>query len=120
MPSSSGLWPITDPSGLLKPAQGHQRRSTARFSARLSALAAATLAALTCAHAPAGAQGQAEATQITITGTRIKSLAITSTSPVSQTSGEQIGLLRAASVEDFSSKLPQLAGGLTSSAAGAN
>ena len=76
--------------------------------------------ALALASQLALAQDGGTATQITVTGTRIKSLAVTSTSPVSQTSAEQISLLRAASVEDFSSTLPQLAGGLSSSAAGAN
>jgi iron complex outermembrane recepter protein len=57
---------------------------------------------------------------VVVTGSRIKTLAVTATSPVSQTSAEQIGLLRAASVEDFSSKLPQLGGGLQSSSAGVN
>ncbi|HLL11155.1 MAG TPA: TonB-dependent receptor plug domain-containing protein, partial [Rubrivivax sp.] len=112
MPSSTGHRPTTDSIA--------RRRLANPRPPRLSALATASLVALACAHAPALAQAQTEATQITITGSRIKSLAITSTSPVSQTSGEQIGLLRAASVEDFSAKLPQLAGGLTSGAAGAN
>ncbi|HZF81137.1 MAG TPA: TonB-dependent receptor [Rubrivivax sp.] len=112
MPSSTGHRATIDSNAWL--------RSAGPCRARLSALAAASLVALACAPAPALAQAQTEATQITITGSRIKSLAVTSTSPVSQTSGEQIGLLRAASVEDFSAKLPQLAGGLTSGAAGAN
>ncbi len=70
------------------------------------------------------AQAQAAAgdapTQITVTGTRIKSLALVATSPVSQVSSETIGLLRAATVEDFSTKLPQLAGGVSSTSAGSD
>jgi outer membrane receptor protein involved in Fe transport len=84
------------------------------------ALTALGLACQVALAQNAPAPPEAEAARIEITGTRIKSLAITSTSPVSQTSAEQIGLLRAASVEDFSSKLPQLAGGLQSSSAGVN
>jgi iron complex outermembrane recepter protein len=69
----------------------------------------------------AQAQSPAESpTQITVTGTRIKSLSLVATSPVSQFSAESIGLLRAATVEDFSVKLPQLAGGVNSTSAGSD
>ena len=86
----------------------------------ITALALATQASLAQGQGAAGAGGTAasDAQPIVITGTRIKSLALSSTSPVSQVSAEQIGLLRANTVEDFSAKLPQLAGGVLSTAAG--
>jgi iron complex outermembrane recepter protein len=58
--------------------------------------------------------------QIVVTGTRIKAAGLTSTSPVSQLSGEEIALTRAVTVEDFSVKLPQLAGGVNSTSAGSD
>lgn len=88
----------------------------------LSAVFAASLIAM--GAAPAFAQSEPEPDagleKVTITGSRIKSLSVTATSPVSQTTAEQLGLLRAVTVEDFSSKLPQLAGGVSTSAAAAN
>ncbi|MBI3525479.1 MAG: TonB-dependent receptor [Betaproteobacteria bacterium] len=57
---------------------------------------------------------------IVVTGTRIKAAGLTSTSPVSQISAEELGLLRAVTVEDFSVKLPQLAGGVNSTSAGSD
>lgn len=105
----------------------HSHRNTSTRPAASLALTALALAsqlalAQTAAEAPAAAASAPTESleRVSITGTRIKSLALVSTSPVAQTSGEQIGLLRAASVEDFSSKLPQLAGGLSTSAAAAN
>jgi len=68
--------------------------------------------------APEGAgapTAEASAERVEITGSRIKPLSLTSTSPVSQIGGEQIELWRAATVQDFSSKLPQLAGGVSGS-----
>lgn len=88
----------------------------------ITALALAAQASLAQGQGAAGAGGTAasDAQPIVITGTRIKSLALSSTSPVSQVSAEQIGLLRANTVEDFSAKLPQLAGGVLSTAAGSD
>jgi iron complex outermembrane recepter protein len=57
---------------------------------------------------------------IVVTGTRLKSLSVTATSPVAQTSGEQISLWRAATVEDFSARLPQLAGGVSGTSVGSD
>ena len=91
----------------------HVLRRAAPSLLALSALAAAVQLAHAQSAAPA-------AEVVSITGSRIKSLAVTATSPVSQTSAEQIGLLRAVSVEDFSTKLPQLAGGLSTSSAAVN
>ena len=47
---------------------------------------------------------------VVVTGTRIKAAGLTSTSPVSQITAEELALARAVTVEDFSVKLPQLAG----------
>jgi iron complex outermembrane recepter protein len=57
---------------------------------------------------------------IVVTGSRIKSASLTSTSPVSQLAAEEISMLRALTVEDFSTKLPQLAGGVNSTSAGSD
>lgn len=58
--------------------------------------------------------------QVAVTGTRIRSAALTSTSPVSQFSDAEIALTRAVTVEDFSVKLPQLAGGVNGTSAGSD
>lgn len=58
--------------------------------------------------------------QVAVTGTRIRSAGLTSTSPVSQFSDAEIALTRAITVEDFSVKLPQLAGGVNGTSAGSD
>lgn len=67
------------------------------------------------APAPVG-----EIQQVAVTGTRIRSAALTSTSPVSQFTAADIALSRAITVEDFSVKLPQLAGGVNGTSAGSD
>jgi iron complex outermembrane recepter protein len=57
---------------------------------------------------------------VVITGSRIKTLDLAGTSPVSTLGAEAIQLGRAATVEDFSTKLPQLAGGVNSTSAGSD
>jgi iron complex outermembrane recepter protein len=57
---------------------------------------------------------------VVVTGTRIKAAGLTSTSPVSQITAEELALARAVTVEDFSVKLPQLAGGVNSTSAGSD
>ncbi len=57
---------------------------------------------------------------VVVTGTRIKAAGLVSTSPVSQFTAEDIALSRAVTVEDFSVKLPQLAGGVNSTSAGSD
>jgi iron complex outermembrane recepter protein len=83
-------------------------------------LSALALSVLSLLAENAQAQAAAATESITVTGTRIKSLSLVATSPVSQFSAENIGLLRAATVEDFSTKLPQLAGGVNSTSAGSD
>lgn len=57
---------------------------------------------------------------IVVTGTRIAQPGLTSTSPISALSGEQIALQRSVTVEDFSVKIPQLAGGVNSTSVGSD
>ena len=75
--------------------------------------------ALACemAHAQPTA---ADSALVTVTGSRIKSLSLVATSPVAQLESETINLWRAATVEDFSVKLPQLAGGVNGTSAGSD
>ncbi len=83
------------------------------------ALAAAALASPAFAQA-ADDDAAAEGDDIVVTGTRITSAGLTSTSPISQLSGEQIALERAVTVEDFSVRIPQLAGGVNSTSVGSD
>jgi outer membrane receptor protein involved in Fe transport len=62
----------------------------------------------------------AEASEIVVTGTRIRSAGLQSTSPISAVSGEQIRLERAVTVEDFAVNIPQLAGGVNSTSVGSD
>ncbi len=92
------------------------------------------LAVLALAHGIAQAQQEAvqpapppaadavpgEMQQVAVTGTRIRSAKLTSTSPVSQFTDADIALTRAITVEDFSVKLPQLAGGVNGTSAGSD
>jgi iron complex outermembrane recepter protein len=57
---------------------------------------------------------------LTVTGSRIPTASITATSPVSQLNAADIAIMRAITVEDFSTKLPQLAGGVNSTAVGSD
>jgi iron complex outermembrane recepter protein len=57
---------------------------------------------------------------VVVTGTRIKAAGLVSTSPVSQITAEELALQRAVTVEDFSTKLPQLAGGVNGTSAGSD
>lgn len=95
------------------------RNASRTCPSNLSALAAAALAALATLAAPAHAQS-GDPEQVTITGTRIKPLSLVATSPVVQISAEEIGLWRAQTVEDFSVRLPQLAGGVNGTSAGSD
>ncbi|MDH7971256.1 TonB-dependent receptor [Sphingomonas sp. AR_OL41] len=60
------------------------------------------------------------ATDIVVTGSRIPRTGLTSTSPVASTTAEDIKLQQALTVEDFSTRLPQLAGGVRQSAQGSD
>ncbi len=83
------------------------------------ALTSVALAAQLAWPGLAAAQTE-EAARVTITGSRIRSLSLVSTSPVTQLGAEQISLLRANTVEDLSSKLPQINGGVNGTAVGSD
>ncbi len=80
--------------------------------------------ALSMSSAPAVAQSQSAPEtadeEIIVTGTRIRGAGLSSTSPVSALQGEQIQLERAVTIEDFSVKVPQLAGGVNSTSVGSD
>ncbi len=97
------------------------RRSVAKNLQNGSAYLAVMTALLsTSAMAQDAEEGVEEAEAIIVTGTRIKSAGLSSTSPVSALDGEQIQLQRAVTVEDFSVKVPQLAGGVGSTSVGSD
>ena len=83
----------------------------------LAALAAALF------HAPAFAQTADEPVgtgDIVVTGTRIALPGLTSSSPVASTNEEQIRLQSALTIEDFSTKIPQLSGGVRQGSQGSD
>lgn len=85
------------------------------------ALAPATAVAQTSPAPEPQAEPTGEsATDIVVTGSRIPRTGLTSTSPVASTTAEDIQLQQALTVEDFSTKLPQLAGGVRQSAQGSD
>jgi iron complex outermembrane recepter protein len=88
-----------------------------KHSASLSVLAVVSTLSAVAQEAPAS---DVELQEVIITGTRIKTPGLTSTSPVSTLSGEALTLQRAVTVEDFSVKMPQLAGGVNSTSAGSD
>lgn len=84
----------------------------------LVAIAAATMSIPAFAQQATAAEESGEA--IIVTGTRIKSAGLSSTSPISALESEQIQLQRAVTIEDFSVKVPQLAGGVNSTSVGSD
>lgn len=87
--------------------------STAFVAVMASAISTAALAQETSAE-DSSDEG------IVVTGTRIKSAGLSSTSPISTLDGEQIQLQRAVTIEDISVKIPQLAGGVNSTSVGSD
>jgi iron complex outermembrane recepter protein len=65
-------------------------------------------------------EGAAPESDIVVTGSRIPRRDLEGISPVAVTTGEQIKLGRAVTIEDFSVKLPQLAGGVNSTSTGSD
>ena len=101
-----------------------QQIDSSRLLVRTTLSLAISAALLSIAN-PALAQATAPAAtekleSVVITGSRIRSANVTSTSPVSQITAEEIALQRAITVEDFSAKLPQLAGGVNSTSVGSD
>lgn len=63
---------------------------------------------------------EAAGADIVVTGTRISLPGVTSSSPISSTGEEQIKLQSALTVEDFSTKIPQLSGGVRQGSQGSD
>lgn len=107
-------------------------KSTLSASTQRHAISFAVLALIgSLAHAQEGgapavpdaapaADTAAPMQQVAVTGTRIRAAGLTSTSPVSQVSAAEIAMQRAVTVEDFSTKLPQLASGVNGTSAGSD
>ena len=68
----------------------------------------------------AAADTAAPANDIVVTGTRIAVPGLTASSPVASTSEQQIRLQSALTIEDFSTKLPQLSGGVRQGSQGSD
>jgi iron complex outermembrane recepter protein len=109
--------------------QRAKHRGVVQYAAIRTTINVAVAAAIASAAGSAWAQTTPAATPATtvekvetvvITGSRIKAAGLESTSPISQISAEEIALQRAVTVEDFSVKLPQLAGGVNSTSVGSD
>ncbi len=97
--------------------------STARHflaTTAFGALIACTVPSIACAQDAEAATDAETQEDIVVTGTRIRSAGLSSTSPISALGGEQIQLQRSVTVEDFSTKIPQLAGGVNSTSVGSD
>ena len=84
------------------------------------AIVGATVSTNATAQVEGVAQAEEATESIIVTGTRIKSAGLSSTSPISTLDGEQIQLQRAVTIEDISVKIPQLAGGVNSTSVGSD
>ncbi|WP_103098363.1 TonB-dependent receptor domain-containing protein [Novosphingobium guangzhouense] len=79
--------------------------------------------AIALVNAPAFAQSaddSAAGADIVVTGTRISLPGVKSSSPIASTSEEQIKLQSALTIEDFSTKIPQLSGGVRQGSQGSD
>jgi iron complex outermembrane recepter protein len=85
------------------------RSSSIKFASQVSLIAilASTSTGAFAQTAPT-AEAACEAQVVVVTGSRIPHPDLTSTSPVSVTSAEQIAMDRSVTIEDVSSKLPPL------------
>lgn len=72
------------------------------------------------AAAPAAPAAEAPQGEIVVTGTRIAVPGLTASSPISSTNQEAIKLQSAMTIEDFSTKLPQLSGGVRQGSQGSD
>jgi iron complex outermembrane recepter protein len=94
---------------------------SAAITSAIASAIAGTAVAQTQTQPASGIANAAEKVEtVIVTGSRIKSTSLTATSPVSQLSAEEIAMQRAVTVEDFSVKLPQLAGGVNSASVGSD
>ena len=97
-------------------------KTSYRHTVALAVLAATLL------QTPASAQSSAQAAapaasaseDIVVTGTRIPVPGLTSSSPVASTTEQQIKLQSAQTIEDFSTKIPQLSGGVRQGSQGSD
>ena len=93
----------------------------AALAIALSQMSGAAFAQTTSAGDTAAAEPeQPAAADIVVTGTRIALPGLTSSSPVVSTGEEQIKLQSAQTIEDFSTKLPQLSGGVRQGSQGSD
>ena len=95
-------------------------RSTTGSVAIAAALLSAQPAWSQDGSVESGEPQAAPAEDIVVTGTRVRKAGLSSTSPISALQEEQIQLERAVTVEDFSTRLPQLAGGVNSTSVGSD
>jgi iron complex outermembrane recepter protein len=93
-----------------------------KFATQVSLIALLAGAASNAAFAQSAPSTETarEAEVVVVTGSRIPRPDLSATSPVAITTGEQLRLERAVTVEDFSAKLPQLSGGVKSTATGSD
>lgn len=99
---------------------GTKGKSLLAATAIIASLAIAPGAAWAQAATPAADEAAASQGDIIVTGTRIKSAGLSATSPISSLDNQQIFLQRAVTVEDFSVKVPQLAGGVGATSVGSD
>ncbi|MGF7152423.1 TonB-dependent receptor plug domain-containing protein [Novosphingobium gossypii] len=92
-------------------------RNAVGVAALAVALVNAPASAQSAGAADAGADTSAD---IVVTGTRILLPGVKSSSPIASTSEEQIRLQAAQTIEDFSTKIPQLSGGVRQGSQGSD
>jgi len=96
-------------------------RQTVALAALAFALAQAPSVAFAQSNTDSpAADDAAQGGDIVVTGTRIAVPGLTSSSPVASTSEQQIKLQSALTVEDFSTKIPQLSGGVRQGSQGSD
>ncbi|MFE8583691.1 TonB-dependent receptor domain-containing protein [Sphingomonas sp. NCPPB 2930] len=97
-----------------------------RHSVAAAALAAAlvqapaAVQAQTASVTPAAQEGATSGDEVVVTGTRIPAAGLTSSSPVASTNEAQIRLRSALTIEDFSTTIPQLSGGVRQGSQGSD
>ena len=82
--------------------------------------APAALQAQTASATPATQDGSTSSGEVVVTGTRIPATGLTSSSPVASTDEAQIRLRSALTIEDFSTTIPQLSGGVRQGSQGSD
>ncbi|HUD28978.1 MAG TPA: TonB-dependent receptor [Novosphingobium sp.] len=95
-------------------------RQAVALAALAIALAQAPGVAFAQAAPDSAPADEAVGNDIVVTGTRIALPGVTSSSPISSTGEEQIKLQSALTIEDFSTKIPQLSGGVRQGSQGSD